>query len=159
MCRADNAKSFISLDKKKPLKDIGVAIDISNPENKNGNPVAKKSNREVQNAILGVAPSGGQISEVQLAAAISALNAKPRWSGMSAIELWTGRDMLTGRPLQFSQKEIIDRQNKRRAATHKNPELPTPVFALGDIVFSNSDRSKLKARDKLIVREDLGNEQ
>ena len=78
---------------------------------------------------------------------------------MSATELWTGRDMLTGRPLQFSQKEIIDRQNKRRAATHKNPDLPTPVFALGDIVFSNSDRSKLKARDKLIVREDLGNGQ
>ena len=78
MCRADNAKSFISLYNKKPLKDIGVAIDISDPENKNGNPVAEKSNREVQNAILGVAPSGGQISEVQLAAAISALNAKPR---------------------------------------------------------------------------------
>merc|ERR1711974_81975 len=32
-------------------------------------------------------------------------------------------------------------------------------FAVGDIVFSNTDRSKLKARDKLLVREYLGNGQ
>ena len=47
VCRADNAKSFISLSNNKALNDIGVAIDISNPENKNGNPVGEKSNREV----------------------------------------------------------------------------------------------------------------
>ena len=78
---------------------------------------------------------------------------------MSAVELWTGRDMLTGRPLQFSQEDIIERQHKRRVATHNKSDIPLPVFALGDIVFSNSDRSKLKARDKLIVREDLGDGQ
>ena len=158
-CRADNAKSFISLTNNKILTDIGVILDISNPANKNGNPVAEKANREVQNAILGVAPTGGQVSEVQLAKAISALNAKPRWSGMSAVELWTARDMITNQPLRFSQKDIIDKQHKNRAAKHKKPNVHTPVFALGDIVFSNSDRSKLKARDSLIIREDLGNGQ
>ena len=143
------------MDKKEPLQDIGVAIDRSNPNNKNGNPVAEKANREVQDAILGVAPSGGPISDAQLAAAISALNALPRWTGMSATELWTGRDMLTGSPLKFSQEEIINQQNKRRAATHKNPKLPTPTFAPGDIVFSNSDRSRKEKSNfqrKLLIR-------
>ena len=67
--------------------------------------------------------------------------------------------MTSGRPLQFSQEDIINKQHKRRAAKHRNPEIPLPVFALGDIVFSNADRSKIKERDKLIIREDLGNGQ
>merc|ERR1711974_431012 len=47
----------------------------------------------------------------------------------------------------------------RRAASHLRPNLPSKEFAVGDIVFSNTDRSKLKARDKLLVREYLGNGQ
>merc|ERR1712020_588526 len=90
-CRTDNAKSFISLFKNKTLIDIGVTIDLSNAQNKNGNPVAEKNNREVQNAILSVTPAGGQISELELSKAISALNAKLRWTGMSASELWTAQ--------------------------------------------------------------------
>ena len=58
MCRADNAKGFISLSNNKALSDIGVAIDISNPENKIGNTVAEKFNQKVQNAILGSRPIG-----------------------------------------------------------------------------------------------------
>merc|ERR1711974_413965 len=84
ICRTDNAKSFISLHNNQSLTDIGVTIDLSNAQNKNGNPVAEKNNREVQDAILGITPAGGQISEVELSEAISALNSKPRWTGMSA---------------------------------------------------------------------------
>ena len=138
---------------------IGVTIDLSNAHNKNGNPVAEKNNQEVQNAILSITPTGGQISELELSEAISALNSKPRWTGMSAGELWTGRDMTSGAPLKFSQQNIIERQQSRRAKTHLRPNLPSKEFAVGDIVFSNTDRSKLKARDKLIVREYLGNGQ
>merc|ERR1711974_379474 len=101
----------------------------------------------------------GKISERELAEAISALNAKPCWTGMSVSELWTGRDMMSGNPLNFSQKDIIERQHSRRAARHLKPDLPSKTFAIGDIVFSNSDRSKVKARDKLVVREYLGNGQ
>ena len=110
-CRTDNAKSFTSLFKNKSLADIGVNIDLSNANNKNGNPVAEKNNREVQDAILSITPAGGQISERELSEAISALNAKPRWTGMSASELWTGRDMMSGKPLNFSQEDIIGRHH------------------------------------------------
>jgi len=159
ICRTDNAKSFVSLHNNQSLTDIGVTIDLSNAQNKNGNPVAEKNNREVQDAILSITPAGGQISEVELSQAISALNSRPRWTGMSASELWTGRDMSTGTDLKFSQQDIIKRQQSRRAAKHLRPNLPSKEFAVGDIVFSNSDRSKLKARDKLLVREYLGNGQ
>ena len=108
-CRTDNAKSFVSLSKNKALTDIGVTIDLSNAQNKNGNPVAEKNNREVQNAILSISPAGGQISERELAEAVSALNARPRWTGMSSSELWTGRDMLSGNTLNFVQSDIIGR--------------------------------------------------
>ena len=158
-CRTDNAKSFVSLSNNKALMDIGVTIDLCNAQNKNGNPVAERNNSEVQNAILNISPAGGQISECELAEAISALNAKPRWTGMSSSELWTGRDMLSGSTLNFTQTDIIKRQHSKRAARHLRPDLPSKTFAIGDIVFSNSDRSKLKARDKLIVREDIGNGQ
>ena len=158
-CRTDNAKSFISLSKNKALTDIGVTIDLSNAQNKNGNPVAERNNSEVQNAILSITPAGGQISERELAEAVSALNARPRWTGMSSSELWTGRDMMSGNTLNFSQRDIIGRQHSKRAARHLKPDLPSKTFAVGDIVFSNSDRSKLKARDKLVVRENLGNGQ
>merc|ERR1712237_124359 len=43
ICRTDNAKSFVSLFKNKSLADIGVTIDLSNAQNKNGNPVAEKN--------------------------------------------------------------------------------------------------------------------
>ena len=66
---------------------------------------------------------------------------------------------MSGKPLKFSQEDIIGRQHSRRAARHLKPVLPSKTFAIGDIVFSNSDRSKLKARDKLVVREYLGNGQ
>merc|ERR1712020_630471 len=141
ICRTDNAKSFISLFKNKSLIDIGVTIDLSNAQNKNGNPVAEKNNREVQNAILSVTPAGGQISELELSKAISALNAKLRWTGMSASELWTSRDMTSGALLKFSQQDIIKKQRSNRAATHLRPNLPSKEFAVGEIVFSNSDRS------------------
>ena len=67
--------------------------------------------------------------------------------------------MLSGSTLNFTQTDIIKRQHNRRAARHLRPDLPSKTFAIGDIVFSNSDRSKLKARDKLIVREDIGDGQ
>ena len=67
--------------------------------------------------------------------------------------------MTSGAPLKFSQQDIIKKQRSNRAATHLRPNLPSKEFAVGEIVFSNSDRSKLKARDKLVVREYLGNGQ
>ena len=118
ICRTDNAKSFVSLSNNKTLTDIGVTIDLCNAQNKNENPVAERNNSEVQNAILNISPTGGQIAECELAEAISALNAKLRWTGMSSSELWTGRDMLSGSTLNFAPNDIIQRQHSQRGASN-----------------------------------------
>ena len=157
ICRIDNASAFKSLAGKISLADIGVELDLANPNNKNSNPVAEKANREMHKAILTVAPQGGKLSESDLAAAVSILNSKPRWSTMSSIELWTGRDMVTGETLIFDQKEIINEQKMRREKTHKVVEEDVQSFEPGDIVYCNNEGSKLKARNQLIVRERLEN--
>ena len=118
--------------------------------------MAEKANRELHECIVSVS-SGRKISSDQLATAVSKLNSKPRWSKLSALELWTGRDMLTGESLSFNQQDIIQQQHQRRLKSH--PEVPntTPDFQENDIVFCNSEKNKLKTRDQLIVREKLDN--
>ena len=75
---------------------------------------------------------------------------------MSAYELWTGRDMITGEALQFDQKDIIEHQHQRRLKSHpKVPDIDV-VFQPGDVVFNKDERCKTRARDKLIVREYMG---
>ena len=156
VCRIDNAQAFVSLTIQDCLKDIGVKLELSNPANKNSNPVAEKANREMHYCLITVLPSGGKLTESVLATATALLNSKPRWSTMSAVELWTGRDMVTGVSLLFNQQDIIAQQQARREATHPKTADPLPVFHQGDIVFNNEEKSKLKTRDKLVVREYLG---
>ena len=157
ICRADNYPSFVSLAENKSLQDIGVTVDISNQANKNGNPVAERANREVHSSLVTILPLGGKITAEQLQTALAHLNSKPRWSTLSAVELWTGRDMISGESLIFEQEDIITEQAARREKTRPSDAKPIPVFLPGEIVFCNSERSKLKARDQLIVRENLGN--
>ena len=156
-CRLDNAPGFKTLALNDCLKDIGVKIDLGNAANINSNPVAEKANRELEQCIITCQPTGGRITSQVLASAVSMLNSRPRWSTMSSYELWTGRDQITGHSLLFDQKHIIALQHKRRLKSH--PDVPDtfPDFKPGDLVFNNEEGSKLKARDKLIIQEYLGN--
>ena len=47
-------------------------------------------------------------------------------------------------------------QTQRRQKSHPTNATPIPTFFPGEIVFCNSEGNKLKARDKLIIRENLG---
>ena len=155
-CRVDNASALKSLTADQCLSDLGVTLDLSNPAYKNGNPCAEKAIRELHDAIKSVNSSGQGLSSEELASAVSLLNSRPRWSTMSAIELWTGRDMLTGETLLFDQHQLIHAQHSRREGTHPSNVPDEPVFKVGDTVFSNNESCKLKPRDRLVVRENLG---
>ena len=61
------------------------------------------------------------------------------------------------RIFDFQPRNIIAKQNHRRKQSHPETFSPLPQFNIGDLVFSNSEGNKLKARDKLIVREKLDN--
>ena len=155
-CRLDNAAAFQTLALNDSLENIGVKLDLSNAANINGNPVAEKANRELEKCIIVCQPAGGRITSSVLASAVSMLNARPRWSTMSARELWTGKDPITGHTLVFDQKHIIAQQHKRRLNSHPVVTDSPLDIQPGDLVFNNDEGSKLKARDKLIVRENLG---
>ena len=156
VCRVDNAAAFKSLADNDCLKDLGIRLDKALAKNKNSNPVAEKANQELHECITAVS-SGQKITSDQLATAVSRLNSKPRWSKLSAIELWTGRDMITGESLTFDQGDIIKSQQERRLRSHPEVEDQTPRFKENDIVFCNSEKNKLKTRDQLVVREELDN--
>lgn len=157
VCRVDNAPAFISLAENKSLQDIGIQLYTKNPANKNGNPVAEKATREFENILVTMHPGGGKITPQTLQFAIAQLNSKPRWSTLSSVELWTGRDMVTGEQLMFDQEDIIKGQRLRREKSHPNHVEPLPNFQPGDIVFANSERSKWKVRD-LLSEKTLGTE-
>ena len=156
MCRVDNAPAFKSLADNDCLKDLGIRLDKALAINKNSNPVAEKANRELHECIVSVS-SGKKITSDQLATAVSKLNSKPRWSKLSAVELWTGRDMLTGETLTFNQEDIIQSQHQKRLKTHPVITDVPQEFKENDLVFCNSEKNKLKTRDQLIVREKLDN--
>ena len=157
-CRVDNAPALQSISMNEKLADIGVDFDLGNKANKNSNPVAEKANKEMHAAIVSTVPNTAKkITEAQLQSAVALMNSKPRWSTMSSVELWTGRDMITGDSLWFQQKDIIAEQHRRREQSHPKNATPIPSFKPGQIVFANSEGNKLRARDQLIVREDLGN--
>ena len=155
-CRLDNAPTFKSLVKKQSLADIGVLLERSNPANKNGNPVAEKAVGELHDAIKSTFPSGKPLTADELSFAVSTMNSRPRWSTLSAAELWTGRDQITGETLHFNQQDIIAAQKLRRQKTHPTTFSSEPSLQPGDTVFANSEGNKIKPRDRLIVREDLG---
>ena len=119
--------------------------------------MAEKANRELHKSLVTVTPGGGKIDAQVLQTAVAQLNSKPRWSTMSAIELWTGRDMVSGETLLFDQQEIIQKQSERRTKSHPKDPREIPKFLPGEIVFCNEEGNKLRAREKLIVREDLQN--
>ena len=140
----------------KAMEWLGIRLDKALAINKNSNPVAEKANKELHECIISIS-SGKKITSDQLATAVSKLNSKPRWSKLSAVELWTGRDMLTGETLTFNQEDIIKSQHQRRLKTHPEVTEDIQEFKENDLVFCNSEKNKLKTRDQLIVREKLDN--
>ena len=114
----DNHPSLISLAENENLSDLGITLDPKNKANQNGNPVAEKANQELHKSIVTLMPSGGKLTPTLLANAVGQLNSRPRWSQMSAVELWTGRSMLDGKTLIFNQEDIIAAQHANRLKTH-----------------------------------------
>ena len=79
---------------------------------------------------------------------------------MSAHEMWTGRDQISGEQLSFKDRDLIQGQLKRRQSNHAHSEkskahgrlsLPDALVEVGDLVFVYSDGNKLSLRPRYIV--------
>ena len=158
--RVDPAPGFCVLVNDKSLLSHGITLEVGRVKNPNKNPVAERAVEELGMELLHLAPEGGPTSAVSLALATANMNSRIRRDGLSAHEVWTQRDQLTGEQLPIVDRQLILSQNfscklnhlpsaKSKARGRSTPS--TAAISVGDLVFLKGDKDKLKARDKYLV--------
>ena len=158
--RVDPGSGWRSLYSSKSLESLGINLELGHEKNKNKNPIVDRGISELHAEICRIDPTGGKISEVALANAVSNLNDRIRERGLSARELWTKRDQLTGSQIPVNDENVVKRKHQERLQAHKasakyqargKTEPVYPNISEGDLVYIISDRDKTKPREKYIV--------
>lgn len=151
---------FHSLKSQSSLAQNNINIELGRTLNKNKNPIIDKGIKELIREMLILKPEGGPISPVGLSQAVANLNSRYRRSGMSAQEMWTQRDQVTGEQLPMSDRKLIIQQNQARLRSHHisekckargRPSRPPANISVGDLVYVYSDGSKTQARQRYLV--------
>ena len=158
--RVDPAPGFCALVNDPVLRKHNISLDVGNSKNPNKNPVAENAIQELGRECLNITPEGGPLSPVTLALATANINSRLRSSGLSARELWTQRDQITGEQLPITDRQIILSKHFSRTQNHGSSAVsksggktkgPEPSLRIGDLVFLYGDGDKTHARDKYIV--------
>ena len=151
---------FNSLKSNPHLIRNNINLELGRTLNKNKNPVIDKGIRELIREFLILQPEGGPVSQLTLSQAVANLNCRYRDIGMSAQEMWTQRDQVSGEQLPIADRDLIIHQystrNKnhpysQKAKSHGKPPYPTTKVKVGSLVFVHTDRSKLQARQRYLV--------
>ena len=160
--RTDPATALNSLTKNKDLARLNITVEIGEPKNVDHNPIAEKAVRELKDEMLRIKPLGGKLTRTELAQAVSRVNSRVRYSKLSAVEMFTSRDMTSGDQLKIDdQKLISDKQNIRESHHHASAKFKArgkeqasfPEVSVGDMVYIASDGSKLQRRAKYLITE------
>lgn len=158
--RVDPAPAFVALHSDPFLKKHGIHLDIGMAKNSNKNPVAERAVEELGLECLHLCPEGSHLSATTLALATSHMNSRIRKHGLSAREIWTQRDQITGEQLPLEDRQIILAQHHSRIQNHsssasskaKGLSHATPsMFNIGDLVYLKCDGDKTRAREKYMV--------
>ena len=137
-----------------------VKLELGRVHNINKNPVAEKAIGEMIHEMLILQPQGGPMSSATISKATANLNSRIRAPGVSAHEIFTQRDQVTGQQLTLDDMKLIEDQLQRREVNHKSsekckaggkPVLPDAQINVGSIVYLYSDGSKLRARPRYVV--------
>ena len=157
---ASHKSLYAAVQKDQGLAKHNVKIELGRELNVNKNPVAEKAVRELIREIQVLSPEGGKISITTLSEAVANLNARIRAPGLTAHEIYTRREQMTGKLLDIDDIKLILDQHQRRCDHHKaseknksnsKPPHPAAVLEIGDIVYLYDDRSKLIARPRYLV--------
>ena len=142
------------------LRKQNIVIDSGNAKNPNKNPIAKHAIGELATELLHLSPTGGPVSPLTLAFGTANLNSRIQRSGLSAREIWTQRDQVSGDQLPLDDPTLILNQHSTRTANHTasakskahgKPYAPTPVINVGALVYLLHDRKKHFTHKKYIV--------
>ncbi|KAK3096607.1 hypothetical protein FSP39_001634 [Pinctada imbricata] len=158
--RSDPAPGFAALIDDQLMKQQRLVIEIGRIKNKNKNPVAERAIQELEEEILRSDPSSRSITALELALATARLNSRIRGRGLSSREMFTQRDQFSQKQLPFEDRQLILQQHDAKLINHsyseksKNPSgrvaIP-PNTSVGDLVYLECDRNKLKGRDRHLV--------
>ena len=161
MIRVDAAPGLTTLKSDKILRKQNIILEIGHSKNINKNPIAEHAIQELGTECLKISPEGGPLSCVTLALATANLNCRVRGNRLSARELWTQRDQVTGEQLPINDWQIIQKQPFSREHNHgfssnvksKNKTRKPNNINVGDLIYIASDKDKTKSRDKYLVVE------
>ena len=158
--RVDNAPGFKPLRNDPVLNSHGLTLDFGRVKNINKNPVAEKSNQELELELLRIDPSGSPMSTVSLQQAVKNLNMRIRNRGLSAQEMLFCRDQNTGEQLNVRDADLSTEQESIRKENHPHSSRSKAHGAAsacdadvtrGDLVFIKSEGDKNKSRDLYLV--------
>ena len=158
--RVDPAPGFNSLSQHDSLKHLNIFLDIGRTKNVNKNPVAERAVQELEKELLKQDPSGGPVTEAELAVATARLNARLRHHGLSSRELCTQRNQFNNAQIPLSDHEIILKQHDTRLTNHPYSEKAKNMHGhkpsnnrlqIGDLVYLYCDRDKSRGRDRYII--------
>ena len=160
--RTDPASGFRHLVHDQSLQAMNLQIELGDEKNPNKNPVAESAVKDVRAELIRLQPHGGKVSQSTLSHAILNLNSRVRHNNLSAFEIWTQREMISGNKLELDDTELIKDKINHRSESH----LPSakykargktvekiPNVQVGDIVYLYVDRTKSRSRDKYIIVE------
>ena len=158
--RVDSAPGLAALKDDPMLAQQRITLVYGRIKNLNKNPVAERAIQELGNECLRIEPRGGPLSQSSLALATSHMNMRIRSNGLSAKEMWTQRDQITGEQLPIDDRQHILDQHLARLKNHSassqsksrgRPAMSTHTFHVGDLVYLKHEKSKEQARDKYMI--------
>ena len=130
------------------LKKLGISVDLGRTFNKNKNPVAENAIKEFHKECLRLNPSGGQITEIDRARITKTMNSRIRTRGYSAKEIAFQRDQNSNQVKPISDEKMAAEQYEKRKSQHPKMIVPSKKeFNIGQNVFLNNDKSKLRGRE------------
>ena len=161
--RLDGQSSFQSLQRN-CLEQMNVEVEIGDAKNINRNPIAERAVQDFHEELCKLKPEGGKISNTDLSMILASINSRIRFSGFSAIEIWTQREMLSGNKIQLDLKSLSELKYDQRikqhipSARYKGRGLTEEKIvhaSVGDIVYLLQDRDKTRSRPRYIISEIL----
>ena len=158
--RVDGATGFVALKDDNVLKEQGIALDYGRVKNPNKNPVIDKGIQELEKEFLKAELEGKSLTSAMIDTAIRQLNSRIRHNGLSAREIITKRDQITGYQLEFTDEDISRSQNELREQNHlysskSKAKGGQPAakggIQIGDLVFIKNEGDKFQRRPQYMV--------
>ena len=165
--RVDGATAFQSLQVESLtddslLKSLGIKFVVGRLMNRNKNPVAENTVKEIQKEILRLKSSTGPVSETELALVIRNINSRVRYNSHTPKEILFRRDTYTNSPINLDDTQILSKLSANRhnsamsSLKHEaksKKATPQQQFSRGDLVMMRENKFKNSPRDTYIVKD------